>query len=261
MEESSFIFWTKDYINSHKVNLKLKNLIRTGVMNKNLIIIPTYNEVLNIKSLIIKILKLQKNFDLLIIDDNSPDGTQNVVKKLRLKKVFLIIRENKRGIGSAHKVGLKWGYQRNYKRIITMDADGTHNPKYIKALLNASINADLVVTNRFLKKESIKTWPILRILLTNIRHLLIKLLLGMPYDASGAYRCYNTHKIAIKDILKAKDNSYSFFWESLYILHKRKYSIKEIPVTLHKRHLGSSKMTLQDIKNAIVYLFLVYIKK
>jgi dolichol-phosphate mannosyltransferase len=230
-------------------------------MNKNLIIIPTYNEALNIKRLITKILRLKKNFDLLVIDDNSPDGTQNVVRKFKLKRIFLIIRKNKSGIGSAHKVGLKWGYQRNYKRIITMDADGTHNPKYIETLLKVSINTDLVVTNRFLKKESIKTWPILRILLTNIRHLLIKLLLGMPYDASGAYRCYNTRKIKIKDILKAKDNSYSFFWESLYILHKKKHSIKEIPVTLHNRHLGSSKMTIQDIKNAIIYLFLIYIKK
>ena len=230
-------------------------------MNKNLIIIPTYNEALNIKSLIIKILKLKKNFDLLIIDDNSPDGTQNIVKKLNLKNVFLIIRKNKNGIGSAHKVGLKWGYNRNYKKIITMDADGTHNPKYIKTLLNVSINTDLVVTNRFLKKESINTWPILRIIITHIRHNLIKLLLRMPYDASGAYRCYNTNKIKISDILKAKDNSYSFFWESLYHLHKKKYLIKEIPVTLHKRHLGSSKMTIQDIKKAFFYLFFIYIKK
>jgi dolichol-phosphate mannosyltransferase len=230
-------------------------------MNKNLIIIPTYNEALNIKSLIIKILKLKKNFDLLIIDDNSPDGTQSVIKKLKLKNVFLIIRKNKNGIGSAHKVGLKWGYNRNYKKIITMDADGTHNPKYIKTLLNVSINTDLVVTNRFLKKESINTWPILRIIITHIRHNLIKLLLRMPYDASGAYRCYNTNKIKISDILKAKDNSYSFFWESLYHLHKKKYLIKEIPVTLHKRHLGSSKMTIQDIKKAFFYLFFIYIKK
>ena len=140
-----------------------------------------------------------------------------------------------------------------------MDADGTHNPKYIKTLLNVSINTDLVVTNRFLKKESINTWPILRIIITHIRHNLIKLLLRMPYDASGAYRCYNTNKIKISDILKAKDNSYSFFWESLYHLHKKKYLIKEIPVTLHKRHLGSSKMTIQDIKKAFFYLFFIYI--
>ena len=83
----------------------------------------------------------------------------------------------------------------------------------------------------------------------------------MPYDASGAYRCYDSGKINIKDILKAKDNSYSFFWESLFILHKKKYSISEIPVTLHKRYLGSSKMTISDIKNALLYLLKIFIKK
>ncbi len=232
-------------------------------MNKNLIIIPTYNEILNIENLIIKILKLQKNCDLLIIDDNSPDGTSKVVRKYQLKRknIHLIIRKKKNGIGSAHKIGLKWGYKRKYQKIITMDADGTHNPKYIKQLLMVSKTADLVVTNRFLKKKSIDTWPILRVLITNIRHLLIKLLLGIPYDASGAYRCYDPKKISLNDILKAKDNSYSFFWESLFIFHKKEYLIKEIPVTLHKRHLGSSKMTIQDIKNALIYLFKVFIKK
>ena len=230
-------------------------------MKKNLIIILTYNEALNIKNLISKILKFQKNCDLLIVDDNSPDGTFEIVKKLRLKNIFLMVRKEKKGIGSAHKFGLKWAYKRDYKKIITMDADGTHNPKYIKTLIDVSINADLVVTNRFLKKKSINTWPILRIMLTNLRHLLIKLLLGIPYDASGAYRCYDPNRIKINDILKAKDDGYSFFWESLFILHKKKYSIKEIPVTLHKRYLGSSKMTINDIKQALLYLLEIYIKK
>ena len=122
-------------------------------MDKNLIIIPTYNEALNILNVIKKILHLHKNCDLLIIDDNSPDGTSEIVEKLRLKNIFLIKRKNKQGIGSAHKTGLKWAYKKNYEKIVTMDADGTHNPKYIKTLLNVSINADLVVTNRFLKKK------------------------------------------------------------------------------------------------------------
>jgi dolichol-phosphate mannosyltransferase len=232
-------------------------------MNKNLIIIPTYNEILNIENLIIKISKIQKNCDLLIIDDNSPDGTFKIVKKYQIKRknIFLIVRKFKNGIGSAHKVGLKWGYKKRYNRIITMDADGTHNPKYIPKLLRTSKKADLVITNRFLKKKSIDTWPLLRIIITNIRHLLIKSLLGVPYDASGAYRCYDPSKVKIKDIIKAEDNSYSFFWESLFIFHLKKYVIKEIPVTLHRRYLGSSKMTLLDILKALLYLLKIFIKK
>ena len=151
--------------------------------------------------------------------------------------------------------------KKKYNRIITMDADGTHNPKYIPKLLKVSKNADLVITNRFLKKKSIDTWPLFRIMITNIRHLLIKSLLGVPYDASGAYRCYDPNKIKLRDIIKAEDNSYSFFWESLFIFHQKKYLIKEISVTLHKRYLGSSKMTLLDILKALLYLFKIFIKK
>ena len=128
-------------------------------------------------------------------------------------------------------------------------------------ILKVSKNADLVITNRFLKKKSIDTWPLFRIMITNIRHLLIKSLLGVPYDASGAYRCYDPNKIKLRDIIKAEDNSYSFFWESLFIFHQKKYLIKEISVTLHKRYLGSSKMTLLDILKALLYLLKIFIKK
>ena len=232
-------------------------------MNKNLIIIPTFNEALNIKNLIIKIFRYQKKVDLLFIDDNSPDGTSKIIKKIKKKNrnIFLINRKNKLGIGSAHKVGLKWGFKKRYKKIITMDADGTHNPKYIKKFLNLSEKNHLVITNRFLRKNSMKDWPLLRILITNIRHRFVKLLLGMPYDSSGAFRCYNLSYVKIKDILNAKDNGYSFFWESLFVFYRKKYSIKEIPGILHARHLGSSKIRIGDIINAIYYLFKIYFTK
>jgi len=232
-------------------------------MNNNLIIIPTYNEALNIKNLITKIFKFQKKIDILFIDDNSPDGTSDLIKKIQTKKknILLIKRKKKLGIGSAHKFGLKWGFKRKYKRIITMDADGTHDPKYFKRLLNLSNTNHIVITNRFLRKDSMKNWPLLRILITKIRHIAVKLLLGMPYDSSGAFRCYNVQKVDIYDILKAKDNGYSFFWESLFIFFKKKYLIKEIPGTLHSRHLGSSKISIKDIIYAIYYLFKIYLTK
>jgi len=142
-----------------------------------------------------------------------------------------------------------------------MDADGTHDPKYFKRLLYLSDTNHIVITNRFLRKDSMKSWPILRILITKIRHIAVKLLLGMPYDSSGAFRCYNVQNVDINDILKAKDNGYSFFWESLFIFFKKKYLIKEIPGTLHSRHLGSSKIGIKDIINAIYYLFKIYLTK
>ena len=232
-------------------------------MNKNLIIIPTYNEALNIKNLVAKIYKFQKKIDILFIDDNSPDKTSDIVKKMQIRKknIFLINRKKKLGIGSAHKTGLKWGFKKKYERIVTMDADGTHNPKYIRKLLYHSRNNHLVITNRFLTTGSLDSWPWIRVFITKTRHTLVKLLLGMPYDSSGAFRCYNLNYVNIKDILTAEDNGYSFFWESLFIFYKRKYLIKEIPGTLHNRNLGTSKITSKDIIHAVYYLFKIYLTK
>ena len=231
-------------------------------MSKILIIVPTYNERKNIQFLITKISNNIKNYDLLFVDDNSPDGTGEIIKKFRKKRknIFLFERKKKLGIGSAHKYGLSWGFKNGYEKIITMDGDGTHDPKYIKKLLKKSHNSHIVVTNRFLKKDSLNDWSIIRILITNLRHLLIKNLLNFPYDASGAFRCYNTSKISIKDINLAKDNSYSFFWESLFIFYKKKFIIKEIAVNLPGRLAGTSKMKFTDIFNALFYLVKVYLK-
>ena len=130
-------------------------------------------------------------------------------------------REKKLGIGSAHKYGIKYAVKNNFKILITMDADGTHNPKYIKKFLDFIKRYDLITTTRFSNKKSLKSWPLFRILLTNLRHLIIRFFLGISIDASGAYRCYNLAKIKHKDILLAKDNGYSFFWESIFILSKK----------------------------------------
>ena len=232
-------------------------------MKKNLIIIPTYNEKSNIQNLINNIFKYQNNFDLLFIDDNSPDGTANIIKKRQSKNknIFLILRKKKSGIGSAHKIALKWGFKKKYKRIITMDADGTHNPKYIKKMIKKSNIAHLVITNRFLKKNSLSDWSLIRFFITNLRHFIIKLLLGLPYDASGAFRCYNTSKANINDIIQAKDNGYSFFWESLFVLYKKKYLINEIPIVLPGRYSGSSKMKIKDISHALIYLIKISLTK
>ena len=158
------------------------------------------------------------------------------------------------GIGSAHKDGLKYAYKNRYNIILTMDADGTHDPKYIKDLLKFSNKFDLVSTNRFFNQNSLMEWPIQRRFLTKIRYYLINFLLNINYDSSGAYRCYNADRIKLKHILLANNNGYSFFWESLYLLNKKKYLIKEIPVYLPYRKVGSSKMTFKDIFGSLGYL-------
>ena len=227
-----------------------------------LLIIPTLNERKNITTLFKKIRKINQKIDILFVDDNSTDGTREEILYLKKKNksIYYIFRPRKLGIGSAHKDGLKFAYKKKYKIILTMDADGTHNPKYIKNLIKYSTKYDLISTNRFENKDSLIEWPVHRRFLTKIRFYLINILLNINYDSSGAYRCYNAKNIKLNDILGAKNDGYSFFWESLYLLNKKKYSIKEIPIYLPYRKVGSSKMTMRDIIGSLFYLFKYSIK-
>ena len=230
-----------------------------------LIIIPVLNEVGNVLNITLKLKKyLKKNYDLLFIDDNSSDGTIEKIKSIQKKNknVFLFIRPKKLGIGSAHKKGISWGFKNRYRLIVTMDCDGTHNPIHIPRMINLidKKGFDLVSTNRFLKKDSLSDWSLWRKYLTTLRHYVIKILLNVNYDSSGAYRCYNTKKIKLKDITNAKDDSYSFFWESIFLLSKKNYKITEISIKLPGRLSGSSKMRFKDIFSAIIYLLKISFK-
>ena len=232
-------------------------------MNNIIIIVPILNEKKNIEILFKKLNTINIEFDLLFIDDNSSDGSREIIKNLvkNNQNINYIFRAKKMGVGSAHKDGFVWAYKKNYKTIITMDADGTHNPKYIKFLIKKLKNFDVITTSRFLEKDSLKGWPFFRVFLTTLRHLTISLLLSIPYDSSGAFRCINCKKVALIDLILSKNNSYSYFWESIFILHKKKYRIGHIPVQLPYRKIGSSKMKMKDIFSAIFYLMIVFLKK
>ena len=234
-------------------------------MRNILVIVPTLNEKNNI-IILLKKLKLTKILhDILFIDDNSKDGSQEVIKKIAKKNrnINYIFRPKKLGIGSAHKEGFVWSYKKKYKIIVTMDADGTHDPKYMKFMIQKlqRSNYDVVTTSRFLKKNSLKNWPLFRIILTTLRHIVISFLLFMPYDASGAFRCINCRKVKLKDLILTKHDSYSYFWESLFILYKKKYKISQIPIQLPYRNVGSSKMQIKDIIFSLYYLMIVFVKK
>jgi len=230
-----------------------------------LVIVPTLNEKSNI-IILLKKLKLTKILhDILFIDDNSKDGSQEVIKKITKKNrnINYIFRPKKLGIGSAHKEGFVWSYKKKYKIIVTMDADGTHDPKYMKFMIQKlqNSNYDVVITSRFLKKNSLKNWPLFRIILTTLRHIAISFLLFMPYDASGAFRCINCKKVKLRDLILTKQDSYSYFWESLFILYKKKYKILQIPIQLPYRNVGSSKMQIKDVIFSLYYLLIVFVKK
>jgi len=226
------------------------------------VIVPTLNEEKNIYKLFKKIKKTKVKLDVLFIDDNSLDKTQSFIKDLKKKNTNIkyIFRKNKTGIGSAHKEGIRFCYRKKYNLIITMDADGTHDPKYFKQMISKSKKFDCVITSRFKKPNLLKDWPLSRKILTYSRHFAVKFFLGIDYDSSGAYRCFRVKKIKLQDILSSKYNDYAFFWELTYNLHKKNYSIFEVPVELVFRKLGKSKMRLKHIINSLFYLLKMYIK-
>ena len=230
---------------------------------KFLIIIPTLNEKGNIPVLYNKLIKDYKKAHILFIDDNSSDGSKNEIINLRKKskKVSFIFRKKKLGIGSAHKLGISTGIKKKFRYILTMDCDGTHHPKYIKTMFKHLTSNEIILTNRFIKKNSLKGWPLKRILITKIRYFLVRILLGSKLDSSGGFRLYDFNKVKLNDILKAKDNGYFFFIESTIILEKRGYKIFEIPINLPNRFLGNSKMKFFDIFNGISSLLNYFLKR
>ena len=230
-------------------------------MKKILIIIPTLNEKGNISVILKKIKRYNSKVSILFVDDNSYDGTLIEIKSYQKKnkRIYLLLRKKKRGVGSAHKDGLKWGYKKNFDYICTLDCDGTHDPKDISKMLKLIKKCDLVNTNRFLNKNALANWKLDRIVLTKLRYFLVKIFLKTNLDSSGGFRLYDKSKINLKDILSAKDNHYNFFWESLFLLEK-KYTIKEIPIILPKRSLGKSKMKIKDVLYGFFYLIKVFIK-
>ena len=230
---------------------------------KDLIIIPTYKEELNIKIIYRRIRNNNSNSDILFIDDNSPDKTAEKIKEIIKidKKVFILEREKKLGIGSAHKDGFQWAIKKKYNFVTTIDADLSHEPELIPDMIKNLDKYEIVLTGRFLKKDTLKEWSLIRRLITKTRHIVVKTLLGIPYDSSGAFRAYNFEKIKITHLIKAKDNGYSFFWESLYFLYKKNYKILEIPMRQPRRMHGASKIRLNDIIRAVTYLIYFYFKK
>lgn len=142
-----------------------------------------------------------------------------------------------------------------------MDADGTHDPKYIHSMIKKAHKYDYVITSRFKKLNLIEDWPIERKIITYTRHFLLKLFLGLTYDASGAYRCFMTSKIPLEIFFQSKNNDYAFFWEITYLIKIKRYSIYELPVKLVYRKLGKSKMKLKHIINSFLYLLKMFFQR
>ena len=216
-------------------------------MENTLIIIPTYNEIENIKSIIEEVFNKDLPLDVLIVDDMSPDGTADCVLEMMhvfSKSLFLETRSDKKGLGTAYVHGFKWALRRNYQYIFEMDADFSHNPKELGPMLDLlKTDVDLVVGSRYVKGVNVVNWPLSRILLSYFASLYVRILTGMPVkDATAGFVGYRRAVLESLDLNEIKFIGYAFQIELKYKAWLKKFKLVEHPIVFLNRTKGKSKM-------------------
>ena len=226
-------------------------------MKDALIIIPTYNEKENIENIIRVVFSVEKAFDILIVDDNSPDGTAKIVEKLQSefpKQLFLEIRKNKSGLGTAYIHGFKWALSKNYEYIIEMDADFSHNPKDLIKLYKACAEegADVSVGSRYSKGVNVVNWSMKRVLLSYFASKYVRFITGIPvHDTTAGFVCYKRIVLETIKLDKIKFIGYAFQIEMKFKAWKHGFTIKEVSVIFTDRTLGESKMSGSIVGEAL----------
>jgi len=231
---------------------------------KPLAISRTYNEKKNINELIKRVLNSCKNIDILIVDDASPDGTSSVVKRAMVdcNRIHLIERSAKLGLGTAYCAGFKWALERDYDRIIQIDADMSHNPNDIIHLLNESMSADLIIGSRYINGVNVVNWPLRRLFLSYVANMYARFITGLSVkDATGGFKCFRSDVLRAINLSEINSEGYSFQIEMNFISFCKGFKIKEIPIIFTDRTVGESKMSKKIILEAIYMVPFLKIKK
>ena len=221
---------------------------------KTLVISPTFNERKNIKVFIDTVLNDNPNFELLIVDDNSPDGTSNKVRDLQSKfeNLHLEVREKKLGLGTAYIYGFKWALNRNYDRIIQMDADLSHNPKDLAMMVKNLDDNDLVIGSRYINGISVVNWPLRRLMLSYGANTYSRMITGMPImDGTGGFKAWKSEVLKNIDLDSVRSQGYSFQIEMNFRAWIKGYKLKELPIIFSDRTIGQSKMSKKIVYEAI----------
>ena len=235
-------------------------------MSKGIVVIPTYNEIENIEAIINAVFLLKTDFHILIVDDNSPDGTSLKVAELQKQfenKLFIEIRAKKSGLGTAYVHGFKWALEREYEYIFEMDADFSHNPKDLVKLYKACVDgADVAIGSRYSTGVNVVNWPLSRVLLSYFASVYVKLITGMKiHDATAGFICYRRSVLETIKLDKIKFIGYAFQIEMKYRAFIRKFNIVEVPIIFTDRTKGQSKMSGSIIREAVFGVILLRIKK
>lgn len=226
-------------------------------MDKKLVIIPTYNEKENVEKIIRKVLSVEGDFHVLIIDDNSPDGTASIVEKMLPElsdRLFLEKRSGKLGLGTAYIYGFKWALNRNYDYVFEMDADFSHNPDDLIRLYKAVVDgADVAVGSRYVSGVNVVNWPMKRILLSYYASAYVRIITGIHVrDTTAGFMCYSARALKALDLNNIKFIGYAFQIEMKYSIWKLGGIVKEVPIIFYDRTEGQSKMTRGIFKEAVL---------
>ena len=229
-----------------------------------LAISPTYNEKKNIAELINRITLISTEIDLLIIDDNSPDGTADIVKSYMVenKHIFILEREKKLGLGTAYCEGFQWALDRGYDLIVQIDADLSHNPDDIPRMVEMSKSADLIIGSRYIDGVNVVNWPMRRLLLSYCANLYARIFIQFPIkDSTGGFKCFKRDVLESIDLSKIYSEGYSFQIEMNFLTWIKRFKILEIPIVFTDRTVGESKMNRAIVIEAILMVPKLFIKK
>ena len=225
---------------------------------KTLIAVPTYNEKENLPYLLAKLMELPAEVHVLVVDDGSPDGTGDIAAEWEKRpegRVHLLRRAGKMGLGSAYIAAFRWALERDFELVFEMDADFSHDPKYVPAMLDAAKDADLVIGSRYVTGVNVVNWPMQRLLLSWFANLYARIVTGLPvHDCTGGFKCFRRKALEAIDFSRIASGGYSFQVEMNYKVWKKGFRLREVPIVFVDRCAGASKMSGSIIGEA---LFLV----
>jgi dolichol-phosphate mannosyltransferase len=220
-----------------------------------LVIIPTYNEAENIRLIADRVRRAVPSVDILVADDNSPDGTGALADELAAADdhIFVLHRAGKEGLGAAYVAGFAWAKDKGYDVVVEMDADGSHAPEELFLLLDALRDHDVVLGTRYVPGGSVHNWPVHRLMLSRGGNLYIRMALGMPFrDATGGYRAYRMNVLDKIDVATVASQGYSFQVELAWRAHRQGFRIAEVPITFTERERGDSKMSTNIFREQLL---------
>ena len=218
-----------------------------------LVIVPTYNECDNIRRLVDEVLKVDQRVDMLIVDDNSPDGTGQIVDAIAAAnpRVHALHRAGKLGLGTAYIAGFRWALERNYDRVVEMDADFSHRPVDLPRLLDAARTADVVIGSRNIPGGRVENWSIVRKLISRGGSLYTRAMLGVRiHDCTSGFKCFRREVLQSIDFSNVRSNGYGFQVEMNFLCHRAGFQIAEVPIVFPDRRVGKSKMSRRIVVEA-----------